>query len=42
LHLDDPHRPIERGIDRPIRGELIWRRTVPRPAGLKKSGKRAS
>ena len=42
LHLDDPHRPIERGIDRPIQGELIWRGTVPQAARLKKSGKRAS
>jgi DNA-binding LacI/PurR family transcriptional regulator len=42
LHLDDPHRPIERGIDRPIQGELIWRGTVPQPARLKRSGKRAS
>ena len=40
LHLDDPHRPIERGIDRPIQGELIWRGTVPQAARLKKSGKR--
>jgi DNA-binding LacI/PurR family transcriptional regulator len=29
LHLDDPSRPIERGIDRPIVGELIMRETVP-------------
>ena len=42
LHLDDPHRPIERGIDRPIQGELIWRGTVPQPARLKKSKRRAS
>jgi DNA-binding LacI/PurR family transcriptional regulator len=42
LHLDDPHRPIERGIDRPIQGELIWRATVPQPPRLKKSAKRAS
>jgi DNA-binding LacI/PurR family transcriptional regulator len=33
LHLDDPGRPIERGIDRPIAGRLIKRDTVPsRPA----------
>ena len=43
LHLDDPNRPIERGIDRPIKGELIWRGTVPPSRrGLKKSGRRAS
>jgi DNA-binding LacI/PurR family transcriptional regulator len=42
LHLDGPQRPIERGIDRSIQGELIWRGTVPRPARLKRSGKRAS
>ena len=29
LHLDDPSRPIERGIDRPIAGHLIKRHTVP-------------
>jgi DNA-binding LacI/PurR family transcriptional regulator len=28
LHLDDPSRPIERGIDRPIAGKLIMRGTV--------------
>jgi DNA-binding LacI/PurR family transcriptional regulator len=32
LHLDDPHRPIERGIDRPIKGEMIWRETLPKAA----------
>lgn len=31
LHLDEPDRPIERGIDRPIRGRLIWRNTIPLP-----------
>lgn len=31
LHLDDPARPIERGIDRPITGKLIWRSTIPVP-----------
>ena len=29
LHLDDPGRAIERGIDRPIAGHLIKRQTVP-------------
>ncbi len=42
LHLDDPHRPIERGIDRPIQGELVWRGTVPQPVRPQKSGRRAS
>jgi len=28
LHLDDPSRPIERGIDRPIAGEFIARGTI--------------
>jgi DNA-binding LacI/PurR family transcriptional regulator len=28
LHLDDPSRPIERGIDRPIAGKLIMRGTI--------------
>jgi DNA-binding LacI/PurR family transcriptional regulator len=41
LHLDDPHRPIERGIDRPIQGEMIWRGTIPRPtSGTKRRRKR--
>ena len=31
LHLDEPDRPIERGIDRPIAGRLIWRNTIPMP-----------
>jgi DNA-binding LacI/PurR family transcriptional regulator len=31
LHLDEPDRPIERGIDRPIVGRLIWRNTIPVP-----------
>ncbi len=31
LHLDDPERPIEPGIDRTVSGRLIWRDTVPQP-----------
>lgn len=31
LHLDDPQRPIERGIDRALTPRLIWRSTVPVP-----------
>lgn len=31
LHLEDPTLPIERGIDRPISGRLIWRSTIPVP-----------
>ena len=31
LHLDDPTEPIPRGIDRPIKGRLIWRHTIPVP-----------
>ena len=31
LHLDEPQRPIERGIDKPIAGRLIWRNTIPVP-----------
>src|SRR5690606_12963004 len=31
LHLDEPGRAIERGIDRPIKGRLIWRNTIPVP-----------
>lgn len=31
LHLDDPTRPVEHGIDRPIEGKLIWRSTIPAP-----------
>ncbi|MGA7807343.1 LacI family DNA-binding transcriptional regulator [Bradyrhizobium sp.] len=34
LHLDEPPRPIERGIDRPICGSLIWRATIPGPRVL--------
>jgi DNA-binding LacI/PurR family transcriptional regulator len=34
LHLDDPSLPIERGIDRPITGSLVWRATIPGPAPL--------
>ena len=40
LHLDDPHHPIERGIDRPIKGELIWRETISRPSSMRKPVKR--
>jgi DNA-binding LacI/PurR family transcriptional regulator len=29
LHLDEPRRPIDLGIDRPIPGELVWRSTIP-------------
>jgi len=31
LHLDAPSQPIERGLDRPIRGRLVWRNTIPVP-----------
>lgn len=31
LHLDDPAHRIERGIDQPISGRLIWRNTIPVP-----------
>ena len=31
LHLDEPSLPIERGINRPIKGQLIWRNTIPVP-----------
>ena len=31
LHLDDPTEPIPRGIDRPIKGRLIWRSSIPVP-----------
>jgi DNA-binding LacI/PurR family transcriptional regulator len=34
LHLDEPQRPIERSIDRPIAGHLIWRKTIPLPPGV--------
>lgn len=40
LRLDDPHHPIERGIDRPIKGELIWRETIPQPSVVRKPAKR--
>ncbi len=29
LHLDEPTRPIEPGIDRQVPGRLIWRQTIP-------------
>ena len=35
LHLDEPDMPIERGIDRPIVGKLIWRNTIPVPAAYR-------
>lgn len=38
LHLDEPDRPIESGIDRPISGKLIWRNTIPLPKNLRGSG----
>lgn len=41
LHLDEPQRPIERGIDRKITGGLIWRSTLPRPAGSGIPGSKA-
>lgn len=31
LHLDEPERPIELGIDRQVPGRLIWRATIPAP-----------
>jgi len=31
LHLDDPQKPIEPGIDRVVPTGLIWRNTVPLP-----------
>lgn len=31
LHLDEPTRPIEPGIDRHVPGRLIWRKTIPLP-----------
>jgi len=33
LHLDEPERPIQTGIDRQLPGRLIWRSTIPAPAG---------
>jgi DNA-binding LacI/PurR family transcriptional regulator len=33
LHLDEPGRPIEPGLDRAIAGRLIWRSTIPSPSG---------
>lgn len=40
LHLDDPTRPIERGIDRPIGGNLIWRDTIPVPLDKRWEGEK--
>jgi DNA-binding LacI/PurR family transcriptional regulator len=33
LHLDEPERAIQPGIDRQIAGRLIWRGTIPAPVG---------
>jgi DNA-binding LacI/PurR family transcriptional regulator len=33
LHLDEPGRPIEPGIDRKVPGTLVWRETIPRQVG---------
>lgn len=33
LHLDEPMRPIQPGIDRQVPGRLIWRATIPTPGG---------
>lgn len=30
LHLDEPHKPYDLLLDRPISGHMIWRATVPR------------
>lgn len=32
LHLDEPERPIEAGVDRVVPGRLIWRSTIPTPS----------
>ena len=40
LHLDDPSRPIERGIDRPIAGQLILRNTIGSSAKRRRPPKR--
>jgi len=32
LKLDAPSEMIERGIDRPIKGKLVWRGTIPTPS----------
>ncbi len=34
MHLDDPERPIARGVDSPLPARLIWRATTPKPAGF--------
>ncbi len=31
LKLEEPGRPLDLGIDRPIAGELVWRSTIPGP-----------
>jgi hypothetical protein len=36
LHLDEPDLPIERGIDRPIAGRLVWGDTIPVPAAYRR------
>lgn len=37
LHLDEPRRPIEPGIDRQLPGRLIWRGTIPMPGPAPRS-----
>jgi DNA-binding LacI/PurR family transcriptional regulator len=42
LHLDEPNRPIERGIDRPIKGRLVWGNTIPAPAAYQEKSEKAT
>ena len=35
LQLDHPGRPVERELDQPLPGQLIWRDTVPVPVELR-------
>lgn len=38
LHLDEPRRPIERGVDRRLPGRLVWRATISMPAAGRVGG----
>jgi DNA-binding LacI/PurR family transcriptional regulator len=35
MHLDEPDRPIERGIDMPLPSRLVWRSTIPVPSAYR-------
>ncbi|MBB5752557.1 LacI family DNA-binding transcriptional regulator [Prosthecomicrobium pneumaticum] len=42
MHLDEPDRPIERGIDLPLPSRLVWRGTVPVPPAFRAAAAEAA